>query len=572
MDAGGAARCAVGAPGPDLERLARRAALSGQHVWGEARVASGAVGAVGCARPLAGGSGGVLAAWVRVDGPAAGSTSELRLSGNDPSAAELAEVAPVPGAGPGPVEAVTQRLTLRSAGAPAPVLALVARSSNAVPQATSSRWWLLLLLGGGSGGLAWLVAQPTLLRPLSNLAARLAPLTAGDVARPAGGDELARLDQAYAQMAESLRRRDAELRVTLADLSESLGFRLLVQTVQDYAIYMLDPGGRVVSWNEGAERIKGYRRGDIVGQPFAVFYTPEDQAAGHPARDLEQALARGHVEAQAMRVRQDGSRFWASVTTTAIRNHDGTLRGFSQVTRDLTERRLAEETLRHLSQRLLLAQEDERRRIARELHDEVGQVLTSVKFSLQWLQRELGPAAPVQRLDTSVANVDRAIAGVRDLSLQLRPTILDELGLVSALRWYVDRFAQQSQLALELDLEPFEERLPLEVEVGCFRVAQEALTNVLRHAQATRVQVELERRAGRLELRVRDDGRGFDAAAVQARAARGECAGLSGMRERVSLSGGTLALESEPGRGSLVSASFPLPTVDAPGAAAAAPA
>ncbi len=405
-------------------------------------------------------------------------------------------------------------------------------------------WPLLLVALAGSGWLAWLAARQT----LPSLSAQRGEARDGHAGR---------LDLAPSESAE--RARDLGPGVTPSDaVPERVDRGLPSTTTCDYAVCLLDRDGRVASWNEGAERLTGYSRADVVGRPHSMLCRLADAADGHPARELERARALGFSETEAVRVRRDGSEFRASVSTSAILDDAGTLRGFAQVTRDLTERRVADQALRHLSQRLLVAQEDERRRIARELHDEVGQVLTSVKLSLQWLRRDCGPAASVGRLDDSLANVDRAIAGVRDLALRLRPALLDELGLVSALRWYVDRFARSSQLQFELHLEPLDERLPLEVEVGCFRIAQEALTNVLRHAQARRVTVALERRPGELELRVRDDGRGFDRAAVQARAARGECAGLSGMRERVGLLDGALALESETGRGSLVRACFPL--------------
>ncbi len=411
-------------------------------------------------------------------------------------------------------------------------------------------WPVLLLALAGCAWLAWWAARQALPSQAPQAVARLPSPSGG--ARHTEGRRRGR-----AASGRAARHRGLQPGAP-ARAPERWRRRLRSPTTCDQAVCLLDPDGRVASWNEGAERLTGYRSADVVGRSHSVFSRPADAAAGRPARELEQARSMGFVDGQAMRVRRDGSEFWASVTTAAIVDQAGTLRGFAQVTRDLSERRLAEDALRHLSQRLLTAQEDERRRIARELHDEVGQVLTSVKLTLQWLQRELGPAAPARRLDDSLADVDRAIAGVRDLALQLRPALLDELGLASALRWYVDRCARAAPLQFELQLEALDERLPLAVEVACFRVAQEALTNVLRHAQAQRVTVALERRPAEVELRVRDDGRGFDGAALQARAARGECAGLSGMRERVGLLDGALTLESEVGRGCLVRACFPL--------------
>src|SRR3954454_15272691 len=158
-------------------------------------------------------------------------------------------------------------------------------------------------------------------------------------------------------------------------------FRLMVHHVVDYAIFMLDPTGRVVTWNAGAERIKGYRPGDIIGRHFSTFYPPEDVASGKPDRELEVAAAYGRVEDEGWRVRQDGSRFWANVVITALLDETGTLRGFGKVTRDLTERRTREPELsdrRRLLAHLVETQERERRRIAWDVHDDSIQAMIAV--------------------------------------------------------------------------------------------------------------------------------------------------------------------------------------------------
>ncbi len=130
--------------------------------------------------------------------------------------------------------------------------------------------------------------------------------------------------------------------------SASEPFRLLVEGVREYAIFMLDPQGHIVTWNPGAERIKGYSAEEIIGQHFSKFYPPEDAQTDKPQRELDQAAATGKYEEEGWRVRKDGSRFWASVVLTALRNDDGALRGFAKVTRNMTERRQAEENARRL--------------------------------------------------------------------------------------------------------------------------------------------------------------------------------------------------------------------------------
>src|SRR5437868_156001 len=126
-------------------------------------------------------------------------------------------------------------------------------------------------------------------------------------------------------------------------------FRLLVESVKDYAIFKLDTGGRIATWNLGAERIKGYKADEIIGKHFSIFYPPEDVAAGKTERELEIASREGRFEEEGWRIRKDGSRMWANVTITALRNQEGELIGFAKVTRDLTERREAEENRRTLA-------------------------------------------------------------------------------------------------------------------------------------------------------------------------------------------------------------------------------
>ena len=198
------------------------------------------------------------------------------------------------------------------------------------------------------------------------------------------------------------------------------------------------------------------------------------------------------------------------------------------------ERQRAERTLRQYADRLMEVQESERRHIARELHDEIGQALTAVKMNLQAAQRLTDEPTLLSYQQDCVGTVERTLHQVRSLSLDLRPSILDDLGLVPALRWLVARQARQTGLSIQFVADPLDERLPPDLEIACFRMVQEALTNIVRHAQAEQVQVELRRREGEMQLSVRDDGVGFDVQAALESAAHGASLGLLGMRERVS--------------------------------------
>src|SRR4051794_7679054 len=149
-------------------------------------------------------------------------------------------------------------------------------------------------------------------------------------------------------------------------------FKILVDGVSDYAIFMVDANGRVATWNSGAQRLKGYKRDEVIGKHFSVFYTEEARQAGHPRRLLETALLDGRCEEENWRVRKDGTRFWASVITTAVRDESGTLIGFAKVTRDLTERRLAEEKReaeRHEAERVLRESEETFRLLVDQVRD-----------------------------------------------------------------------------------------------------------------------------------------------------------------------------------------------------------
>jgi signal transduction histidine kinase len=220
--------------------------------------------------------------------------------------------------------------------------------------------------------------------------------------------------------------------------------------------------------------------------------------------------------------------------------------------------RVGRERLEHLSQQLLQVQEAERRQIARELHDEIGQALTALKINMQALQRVLSEEAMVRRVDESIAIIDQTLRQVRDLSLQLRPSLLDDLGLGSALRWYVTRLAERTGIEGKVTIENSESRYGPEIETTGFRVAQEALTNVVRHAQAKHIWVGLRHTLKELELVVRDDGRGFDVAATHERAVHGQSLGILGMQERILLAGGELEITSTPGQGTEVRARLPL--------------
>jgi signal transduction histidine kinase len=229
-----------------------------------------------------------------------------------------------------------------------------------------------------------------------------------------------------------------------------------------------------------------------------------------------------------------------------------------------TDLRIAYERLAQLHQKLEATKEEERRSLSRELHDELGQTLTALKLRLQ-----LGPSADGALGHTEpIALVDDLISRVRKISVDLRPPLLDEVGLVSALRVYLE--AQAAVSGLSIDLEADEAvraaapRLPPDTEIACFRVVQESVTNALRHAGARRLRVRIVRTGRRVALSIRDDGRGFDPATLDEAAARGHL-GVLGMRERIRARGGRFTVTSAPGAGTEIDVELDAPPVAASG-------
>jgi PAS domain S-box-containing protein len=354
-------------------------------------------------------------------------------------------------------------------------------------------------------------------------------------------------------------------------------FRLLVSGVRDYAICFLDPKGRIGSWNMGAERITGYKAWEVLGQNFSCLFAPEDQSAGLPQHLLEHAVKDGRVEEKGWRVRKDGTRYWTEAALSALKDDRGQLQGFAKITRDVTESRKAQEaiqsanqelerevqerrradaklraserSLRQLSAHLLRTQEEERRRIGRELHDSLGQHLAMVKMCLAGLQTTLGAEQGeiAEQFTECSDSVDGAIKEVRTISYLLYPPMLEELGLESAVPWYLDGFSKRSGIETSLEVTRAFGRLPAAVELALFRVLQESLTNVHRHSGSATARVRLARENGQVIFEVQDSGKGLPHAESQAALQESPATpgvGLRGMSERLREVGGTLEINS----------------------------
>lgn len=350
-------------------------------------------------------------------------------------------------------------------------------------------------------------------------------------------------------------------------------FRLLVEGVKDYAIFLLDPEGRVATWNAGAERIKGYKANEIIGEHFSKFYPAEAQESKWPDRELEIASREGRFVDEGLRIRKDGSTFWAHVVITALYDEKGELRAFSKVTRDLTERRALEERTRQLnrelrermaqlleSQRqvelrtlelqrlsgeLLHVQDEERRRLARTLHDDLGQELTALKIELDVRSESAQNKANLLHVRELA---ESSLNKVRNLSYLLHPPLLDESGLMPALHWYLEGLQSRGALAVSIEFRPILfPRLPLEIETALFRIVQESITNSLRHSESKDARIDLMYEKETVTIRVRDFGKGIPENQLGiSQPVFG--VGISGMRERVKQLNGEFRISrAEPG-------------------------
>jgi PAS domain S-box-containing protein len=352
-------------------------------------------------------------------------------------------------------------------------------------------------------------------------------------------------------------------RAESARLQQEHRFQLFVHCVQDYALFLLDPDGYVTTWNIGAERIKGYKASEIIGQHFSIFY-PAGERAAKPKYELEEAARTGRFEDESWRLRKDGSKFWANVIITALRDETGRLLGFGKVTRDLTARMQAEKSLeesesklRDLSLHLLRTQDEERRRIGREIHDSLGQYLSVLKIKLDSMT-----SSTASRDEAfECANLaEECVKEVRTISYLLYPPMLEEMGLKSAIPWYLEGFSKRSGIETSFEIPDDFHRMSRDAELVLFRVLQESLTNVQRHSGSSSAAVVITENGKEVALEVTDQGKGMPPAVLEQGGQdwMGSLGvGLRGMSERLRQLGGTLDLSSNES-GTRVRATLPV--------------
>lgn len=319
----------------------------------------------------------------------------------------------------------------------------------------------------------------------------------------------------------------------------------------------LDPSGNVTMWNQAAELIFGWSEEEVLG--FPLPFVPAAKEDEH--RTLREVVLRGEssTDVEVRRIRKDGSSVSISLSTGPTRDAEGRITGMIGIMADIMDRKRIEEERAQLLRRLVTAQEEERRRLSRELHDQMGQSIAALMLGL----KSLDDSGHFQTFQNDQLRHLRELTNqlardVHHLASSLRPTALDDLGLHTALSNYVDEWADRTNITADFHSNGLiKERLDQQVETTVYRIVQEALTNVLKHAKAQNVSIIVEHRGNRVMAIVEDDGCGFEADAMLNKPLSERRLGLLGMRERVSLVGGSLEIESSPGTGTTLLVHIP---------------
>ena len=350
-------------------------------------------------------------------------------------------------------------------------------------------------------------------------------------------------------------------------------YRLLAENLTD-VIWTMDMSLRYTYVSPSIESLRGYSVEEVMAQSIEEVLTPASYEVAKKVfaeeRVTEQIEERRPFSSQTLDLelrRKDGSTVWTEVKVNFLRAPDGRPVGILGVTRDITKRKRAEETLREseerlhfLSSRLLTAQETERKRISIELHDELGQALIALKLRLSSIQRKLRKDQKVLRdeCEYTRGSIDQIIENVRRLSQGLSPYLLENLGLTAALRRLIDDLTKDHKIETSLDIADVDNSLSQKRQLIIYRIFQEALTNIRRHAQATRISVVIKKEKDSLSFWVEDDGKGFDVKQAMMRDFTEKGLGLAAMEERVRMLGGFLDIRSEVGKGTKIGFTIPI--------------
>jgi PAS domain S-box-containing protein len=448
---------------------------------------------------------------------------------------------------------------------PLPLVILTGRGSEELAvEALKSGVNDYIIKDPGQGYLGLLpVVLPEVLRKHGD---RLAREQAEEALRKAHDELEQRVEERTAELAkiteqlkhELFERRQVEESLRLSEER----FRSVAQTASD-AIITVNSRGKIVFWNHAAGKIFGYSADEAVGKPLTSMM-PERFRKGHE-KGLKRAVSTGQFSIVGNTVEmigcgKDGRDFPVELSLATWKTKEGVF--FTGIVRDIAERKQAEKQIRHLSRQLMGAMEEERKRLARDLHDEFGQSVTALYLGMEQLQNSLPGGLKVQKTSCNelIGLIEELGGNIRNISSELRPDMLDHLGLIPTLEWYVEEFAKRRHgLKIDFQAMGLKKRPDSEIEIVLYRMLQEAVNNIVKHARAEHISILLTYSHPKLILSIKDDGVGFEQTGnMLPWDGKKPGIGLLGIRERVRSVGGTIDIRSIKGKGTVIRAELPV--------------
>jgi PAS domain S-box-containing protein len=345
----------------------------------------------------------------------------------------------------------------------------------------------------------------------------------------------------------------------------SLYARSLIEASLD-PLVTISKDGKIMDVNSATEEVTGLSRNHLIGSDFSNYFTEPKKAR----KGYKEVFSKGSVRDYPLAIRHTSGRITDVLyNATLYRNEAGEIQGIFAAARDITERKMAEEALREsenrlrtLSSQLLSVQENERKRISREIHDSLGQSLSAIKFKVEEITQQMREGKQKKMaasLETILPIIRASIEESRRIQMDLRPSVLDDLGIIATLTWFSREFQQTyPNIRIEKEMNIQENELPDPLKTVIYRMSQEALNNIAKHSKANLVRLSIGKKGDSIELTIQDNGMGFNLEEILAQEWPKRGLGLTSMRERAELSGGSFAIESTIGKGTTIKAAWPI--------------